>query len=395
MALRDIPLERISEADLRRLIEGGAAESRVIDYKRETYGGRPADHVEFLNDVSSFANTLGGDIVIGMSEKKGVPTGFTPYEGDADAELRRLEIWARSGLEPRLPDLVVRAIPIESGGHVLVLRTRRSFVAPHRVNAHDRRRFWVRATTGKYEPDVEQLRRLFNEGSQFAERVRDFRTERLVRLQAGEAPIPMGDGGKVVFHVIPMPAFADGRFVDVVDAVVRGTHVPLPPNGFGRGNRGMANLDGYLNYIAEPHLKLKAYAQLFRNGAIEGVLDLGVDNDGPRPIDGTAFANTVVGTVKQYLGVLAAMEAGAPLYVMLSLVGVAGTMLHYGNLGGGAFYPAGPLERDVVLLPEIALDSAADDVPAGLRPALNMLWNGFGVPQCDMYGSDGHWRGTA
>ena len=57
MALLDIPLDRITEADVRRLIAAGAAESLYIDYKQATYGGKEADHAELLADVSSFANT--------------------------------------------------------------------------------------------------------------------------------------------------------------------------------------------------------------------------------------------------------------------------------------------------------------------------------------------------
>jgi hypothetical protein len=44
MALLDIPLDRITEADVRRLIAAGAAESLYIDYKQATYGGKEADH---------------------------------------------------------------------------------------------------------------------------------------------------------------------------------------------------------------------------------------------------------------------------------------------------------------------------------------------------------------
>jgi hypothetical protein len=102
MALLDIPLDTIAERDLQRLIAAGAAESLYIDYKQQTYGNSDSDHVEFLADLASFANTMGGDVVIGMAEAKGVPQSFTPFTGDADKECRRLEDIARTGLEPRI-----------------------------------------------------------------------------------------------------------------------------------------------------------------------------------------------------------------------------------------------------------------------------------------------------
>ena len=84
MALLDIPLDNVAERDLQRLIDAGAAESLYLDYKQQTYGNAETDHVELLADASSFANTAGGDIVIGMAESKGVPQAFTPFTGDAD-----------------------------------------------------------------------------------------------------------------------------------------------------------------------------------------------------------------------------------------------------------------------------------------------------------------------
>jgi predicted HTH transcriptional regulator len=77
MALLHIPLDQIDEARLQALITAGAPESRTIDYKRTTYGNAHADHAEFLADASSFANTSGGDLVIGMGATNGIPTAIT------------------------------------------------------------------------------------------------------------------------------------------------------------------------------------------------------------------------------------------------------------------------------------------------------------------------------
>jgi predicted HTH transcriptional regulator len=86
MALLDIALGKIADTDLQRLIDGEAAESLYIDYKRQSYAGGDADRAEFLADISSFANTSGGDLVIGMVEEGGVPTGFSGLQIDMDAE---------------------------------------------------------------------------------------------------------------------------------------------------------------------------------------------------------------------------------------------------------------------------------------------------------------------
>jgi predicted HTH transcriptional regulator len=62
------PLAEITESDLLGLITNGIAESRTLDYKRSLPGNSDADKKEFLADVSSFANTAGGDLVFGIDE---------------------------------------------------------------------------------------------------------------------------------------------------------------------------------------------------------------------------------------------------------------------------------------------------------------------------------------
>jgi hypothetical protein len=53
-----------------------------------------------------------------------------------------------------------------------------------------------------------------------------------------------------------------------------------------------------------------------------------------------------------------------------------------------------PLGREIAAFPEIHVDSFDVDVPAIMRPVFNMLWNAFGLLQCDMYDSQGNWRGV-
>jgi hypothetical protein len=76
-----IPLDQIDEGRLQALIDAGAAESRIINYKRTTYGNAHSDYSELLADTSSFANTAGGDLILGMDAVNGIPTAFMPFAG--------------------------------------------------------------------------------------------------------------------------------------------------------------------------------------------------------------------------------------------------------------------------------------------------------------------------
>ena len=72
----DKPLSQITFADIERVVAEKWPEGKTLDYKRDPYGNKDDDKKELLKDVSSFANTQGGDILIGVDEDKGVPTGI-------------------------------------------------------------------------------------------------------------------------------------------------------------------------------------------------------------------------------------------------------------------------------------------------------------------------------
>jgi hypothetical protein len=65
-------------------------------------------------------------------------------------------------------------VPLSDGGSVIIVRAPRGFIPPHRVIARESNRFWARAGTTKYQPNVEQLRRQFNDAPHLAERIRLF-----------------------------------------------------------------------------------------------------------------------------------------------------------------------------------------------------------------------------
>lgn len=393
MALLHIPLDQITENDLQRLITTGAAESLYVDYKQQTYGGGESEHAEFLADISSFANTAGGDLIIGMTEREGVPLAFAPFPRNPDDEKRRLEDIARGGLEPRIRNLSARPIPIATGGHVIVIRVPRSYLPPHRVIFKGRKKFWARASSGKYEPNVEELRHLFSEAPRLSERIQSFRIDRIAKIMAGETPIPLSAWGKIVVHVIPIPAFADGRLNDIVSEVASGTHVPLPLDGRNRANQVGVNLDGFVNYTDNPTGMNASYSQFFRSGAIEGVSELGRrQSDGAPYFVGAHLATTVIFAIRQYLEVLKSYNAGLPISAFLSLCGVDGC--YFRAAAGPGYDDVGPLRRSAIALPDIAIDNEAANVPALMRPSFNMLWNAFGFLRCDMYDGQGKWTGT-
>jgi hypothetical protein len=177
-----------------------------LEFKRDLPGGGDDAKREFLADVSALANTSGGDLLYGVEEDNGCAstiTGIAP--DDVDAEILRLENILNSGLEPRIrhSHLVIQC----PTGTVLLFRIEKSWNAPHRVIFKGYDKFFARTGTGKYPLDVQQLRRAFVENSSVAERIRNFRTDRLANIIAGSTPVPTARGSKLVIHLLPFDAF--------------------------------------------------------------------------------------------------------------------------------------------------------------------------------------------
>src|SRR5689334_12284604 len=137
------PLSEITEADIRALKEAGVQEGQTLEFKRELPGTRDEDKREFLADVSSFANTEGGDMIYGVAEDQGVITDIVGASSpDFDAEILRLENLVRYGISPRM-GISFRVVPC-SAGKLLIVRIEKSWIRPHRVIFRGHDKFYAR-----------------------------------------------------------------------------------------------------------------------------------------------------------------------------------------------------------------------------------------------------------
>jgi hypothetical protein len=336
MALLHIPLNQITEDHLNRLIENRAIETRDIEYKSETYDGSDDAIAEWLADISSFANTTGGDLVIGMESDAGVAKNIRPLTINTDKEKQRLESLAQDCIQPRLANLQIHVVPIKTSGHVLVVRIPRSYNPPHRlVRARKgNNRFYARNSAGKYEPSVDQLRLLFNLAPQLADRIRDFRSDRVAKITVDDTPSELLTRDRLALHIVPFSSFDPASLIDLTS--VYNQMNLFPPMGTQFGNTCIVNFDGVLfqslNGPAEN--PQRAYTLVYRSGKIEGVTSsmLNAEKaDGPRTrLAAVKLEELFVPSVAKYLRALNGLNIGPPYAVMVSLLGAKGNRIHVG-----------------------------------------------------------------
>jgi hypothetical protein len=236
-------------------------------------------------------------LLIGVEAAQGVSTAIPGIPlTNPDAEKLRLEQILASQLDPRLPRVDIETIDCGSGRHVLAIRVARSWIAPHRVLANDK--FYGRNSGGNYELDVGELRSAFVLSESSAERIRNFRDDRLIKIAAGETPLAMHPGAAMIVHVVPFSTFVAGRSLDIVQAIGAGYVMALPPGRIGHPNNYATNLDGLVTYSNAPDDPAHGYAQVFRSGAVEGVDLLGTDEK-----EGAPYLEELVPLAEQLLDV--------------------------------------------------------------------------------------------
>jgi hypothetical protein len=247
-------------------------------------------------------------------------------------------------------------------------------------------RFYSRDSRGKYQLDVRQVGAAFAISATTADRIRNFRLERLGMLvSAGETPVKLDKQPYFVLHIVPLTAF-DPMVKYDVSSLPRNLDL-MPMGGWGYNYRH--NFDGYLTY-SRPVAETLAYLQIFRNGSIESVrASYAHLSSDPRLIPNETFEKHVLEALPRFLSVQKQLGVEPPLMVMLSLLGVAGHALTQ-----DALYLHGLtdhlIDRDTLLIPEILVESYDCDPAEVMREAFDAIWNAAGYARCKSYDKEGH-----
>lgn len=382
--------DAVSESDLVELLTAQVPEGLRVEYKADAYGNADKDKREFLKDISALANSHGGHLILGIEENEGVPTRIVGIgDVDADVELLRMEQVARSGLEPRIPGLRIRVIPLKEGGRAVVLRVPRSWNPPHRVVAQGANRFYIRHSAGVHEPNVEELRVMFTESASALERAKQFRADRLQAIRSGEGVRPLANEGCLILHIVPVASFSAAISLDMDD--VHGQHMAFMPMG-AEGMTPRFNYHGFVNERGGD--QNHGYTQIFRFGALEATKARIIrEHEGRRLIAGGALERHFFKVFSQYLCGLRDAGVLPPLIIMVTLEGVEGVnYLVRGNVWDD-YEP--PLPKDILLLPECVLEEYGTDADHHLsvKPAFDALWNAIGYSGSQFFRDDGLWSG--
>lgn len=382
-------------AEIKSLHANQIPESEILDYKRDCYGNSDKDRREILKDVSSFANTRGGHIVIGVDEDQGVPTAVSGIDVgiDLDAEIQRMGQVINSGFDPAFTNVQIRQVLSDDGDRCLVIEIAKSPIAPHRIASGNYHKFFVRDSNGKHEATMPELRDMFTFGEMAKNRFRDFCRQRIEIINDPERDTTgiLTENGLLVVHIAPLATITSDSQIDL-----RTLHDSQYQSLQAMGTMGISrrfNFDGLIVYSGgDP---LISYVQVFRNGIIEaacGDICFEEKKHGLAIAGGLLEKNFFV-AFPGYIQVFDEINVPPPFVVQITLDGVRGAFYAHHRYGMAPMRQA-RLDRNRMFLSECVIESneSIADIHRAIKPAFDSLYNALGEAECSHFNEEGLWQ---
>jgi hypothetical protein len=371
------------------LIENSAPEDRSLDYKSALVLSDDEKKRDFVKDVTSFANSIGGSLLYGVKEEALHATELPGIAVDnKDHLIRRLDDLLRTGSQPRVQGVTYEVISLENGRFVLAVNVPQSFEAPHMV-VREPQEFWARGAASNYRMDVYQLRDAFLASETVTERAHAFRIGRLTSIEGGQAPVNLNETAQIVMHILSASAFARKQVVDL-DTVYRGTTdiFPRVSESFRHGQAYC--LEGLLQTTFDQEVAA-TYSLLHRNGCFE-IVDAnscGTHNQSGTPLFyPRRYEDRFRQSLNNAIMVLQSLDIPEPYFIGLAVLHCRGFGLYRGSPVDAGYKR---LDRDRILLLEGSIEIWDGDVDGVLKPQFDMILNAFGYPRSTNYNSDGIW----
>ncbi|MCR5868484.1 helix-turn-helix domain-containing protein [Aquincola sp. J276] len=377
-------LSTTSADDIQALVAARTAEGTYLEFKRDLPRPDAGGRHEFLADVSAFANSSGGDLVYGIDEDgEGRATAVVAQPGNPDEEARRLQDVLLNGIESRVPGLQVQAVTV-AGGFVVVVRAPQSWAGPHRVKSNQH--FFTRENGRKRQLDVPEVRGLFLRSENQAQRVRDFRTERIGKLMSGEGPHRLIPGALLIGHFVPTQAALGTVQVDPIPYMqqralpVLSTTVPF----------SRVNADGALAVRNPRPEGTHGYSQMFRNGYFETVKVYPYGDAARVGLGSLAYEEQFIAVLRLLRAEYVHLGIGTEMTCMVSLLDADRVELGFDRHRYMLDDHQGFFDRKTLVLPDVLLPADLSPEQA-LKPVFDLVWQSAGMERSANYNAAGYW----
>lgn len=379
-------ITQLQPEDFDRLVADRVQEGNQLDFKQALVGGTDADKKKFAADVCAFANTRGGDIVIGMREARGVAVEVVPLAMDPDQETLRLQNMIADSFDPRI--IGVQIAPVAFGaGHVVVVRVPQSVQGLHRSKLDQH--FHIRESRSNRHLDVASLITRVDMLRGQRDRREEFLAQRYAAVLTNRTPVALRPGPKVMVHVFQAHAAFGTDMLDVAPAAAAGA-MPIPTLGQGGADFRMT-FEGPMHHTPINDGMTRAFTLVHRAGVLEGTWKVADSREGRTEV----VAETVETQVLNFVRALIERTRGlltldVPLVVRIALVGAERAVIVTSNRELRRHYEEdvalSPIDRTALQLPDVLVDDwPIADLAELFRPAFDRLWQASGFLRSYQY----------
>lgn len=384
------PIDKIDCDDLKRLIDDEVYENTNIDYKSQL-GFTTEGKNDLLSTCSAMANTNGGDILYGITEKRdvtGQPMGLPEnIEGitidNWDKTKLSIEQILNDYIQPHIQGIGLNRIVCANNRIVIIVRVPASILAPHMTFMDKCSRFYKRNSGGNQIMDYNEINNSFKRAIHLHERLEKFRRMRVqtIQFEGKERPIDLDGTAKIFLHILPF--FSEDYFLDFSKKEIfelTQSIFPLNDNGY----NFRLNFDGRLIYTKN------SYVQIFRDGSVEYCDNTRfrprrIDGEDVGVIDGKIFENDILRCTEKIIQLYDSVGLKLPIMVYITIVSVKGHIM----------YNNGPLDyrklidKDNLYFPGLIIENTMIDIAEKFKPIFDILWNAAGIPSSINYDANG------
>jgi len=207
----------------------------------------------------------------------------------------------------------------------------------------------------------------------------------VARVVAGETPIQMGEGAKVIFHAFPIMS------LDVWPAFLKAVEDPsqipnlLAPMG-GDPSNWRYNLDGFVVHTTRSDVSRQTYIQLFRDGGVEAAGGIYVDEH-RGGLHGLHIEKGAIPVLTRTQRLWKLLGVTGPIVLALALSGVKGWKMLAGSWGTSDREET--FDSNLAIIPEVVVQDESAPAEQALRPLFDLAWNAGGWPWSPFYTSTG------
>ena len=359
------PLEEINASDILHLINIKYPENTNLDYKRELRLDTEYAKHDFVNDICAFANTDGGDLLIGVSEFDGEPSKVYGIRyasltwKNADDYTKAVIDMARVYSEPNVPDINVRTLKVLDKT-VMIIRVLKSYTGPHCHRGDNR--FYVRVGNKKDLMDYNEIKNHFLNQEKNLNQITEFIKERTSNMYVGTNFAGMSDYPTFAMFFIPHDSFNFGKslpvskYTDLTAPYVIAQTEPL--------NYTRINIDGLLYHDV---MKRGNYTLYYKNGIIESASTECFDV-AHKSIDLARLTGVTLEITHHFFDYLKCRKC-RNVYVVAAIINAKRYVL--GNEPN-----CEPLDRDLIVTQPVVISTPSDE--STLKPVFTELMSAFG-----------------